>query len=473
MITTHKTYSIGAVETGARGERGYSAYELWLQTGNKGTEEDFFKSLKGDKGFRGSKGLSAYETWLSLEGNEGKTEQDFINSLKPTETDIKSYTKEEINKLLEDGTLSNIMIKDESVTTSKIKNKSITFEKISFFNVVESINKFNKNAVTNDGYILNGTGGYKAQEDCCVSDYIMVKESDIIRSTSNWNGELYDEHKNFIEQKPFGVYEYTVPAKAKYYRQSINKINIDTTMITVNHEIGEYIPYYIEFTANDMFDNLINKTIKPFKNKKWAAIGDSITEKNVTSSINYTDIVTNELGLSCINHGIGGTGYKRGEENLNAFYQRVKNIEDSVDVITLFGSGNDLKFIANLGEIEDDTTDTLCGCINKTIDNLIDRFPTKPIGIISPTPWRGNTPNIKNSHMMRYVEKLEQICKRRGIPYLDLYYHSNLHPDNEKCLNLTFYNKSAVDGNGDGVHPNNIGHKLISPMITNFIKTLL
>ena len=53
---------------------GKSAYEIWLDEGNTGTEAGFLASLKGDTG------KSAYEVWLD-EGNTG-TEQDFLDSLK-------------------------------------------------------------------------------------------------------------------------------------------------------------------------------------------------------------------------------------------------------------------------------------------------------------------------------------------------------------------------------------------------------
>lgn len=50
-----------------------SAYKIWLNNGNTGTEEDFLNSLSGNDG------ESAYDIWLGL-GNTG-TEQDFIESL--------------------------------------------------------------------------------------------------------------------------------------------------------------------------------------------------------------------------------------------------------------------------------------------------------------------------------------------------------------------------------------------------------
>lgn len=62
----------------ANGLSGKSAYQIWLEQGHKGTEQDFMSSLKGDTGA----GKSAYQSWLDS-GYTG-TEQDFINSLKGT-----------------------------------------------------------------------------------------------------------------------------------------------------------------------------------------------------------------------------------------------------------------------------------------------------------------------------------------------------------------------------------------------------
>ena len=68
---------------------GKSAYEIWQEEGNVGSEQDFLNSLKGQdgtngingqNGTNGQDGKSAYQIWLD-NGNTG-TEQDFLNSLK-------------------------------------------------------------------------------------------------------------------------------------------------------------------------------------------------------------------------------------------------------------------------------------------------------------------------------------------------------------------------------------------------------
>ena len=85
-------YSPGSDTPGPQGdpgEEGMSAYEVWLDLGNTGTEQDFIDSLKGpegdpgDPGDPGADGDSAYDLWIA-EGNTG-TEQEFLDSLKATD----------------------------------------------------------------------------------------------------------------------------------------------------------------------------------------------------------------------------------------------------------------------------------------------------------------------------------------------------------------------------------------------------
>ena len=67
---------------GPEGPEGRSAYQVWLDAGNTGTEEDFLNSFigpAGPEGGEGADGISAYQIWLDA-GNTG-TEADFLNSL--------------------------------------------------------------------------------------------------------------------------------------------------------------------------------------------------------------------------------------------------------------------------------------------------------------------------------------------------------------------------------------------------------
>jgi hypothetical protein len=46
--------NVDIIGTGARGKEGKSAYEIWLDLGNEGTEQEYLASLKGDKGETGN-----------------------------------------------------------------------------------------------------------------------------------------------------------------------------------------------------------------------------------------------------------------------------------------------------------------------------------------------------------------------------------------------------------------------------------
>jgi lysophospholipase L1-like esterase len=200
----------------------------------------------------------------------------------------------------------------------------------------------------------------------------------------------------------------------------------------------------------------------PFINKKWACIGDSWTDnRNANPKKRYFDFISEETGITPIMMGYSGSGYaKLGQFS---FYNRAKQLPVDTDVVTIFGSGNDLSSELPLGNITDNGTDTICGCINTAINNILSVNPIIQIGIISPCPWK----DYKDTQEKwdNYCKALEQIAKSRSIPYLDLIHCSGLRPWNDKARQLTF-----VD---DGVHPNEKGHKIFSSQIREFLKKIL
>lgn len=223
----------------------------------------------------------------------------------------------------------------------------------------------------------------------------------------------------------------------------------------------------------------------PWVNKKWVVVGDSLTQVNEATSIHYFDYIADDSGITPYNMGVGGTGYCRGYDSNRAFYQRISAVPTDADVVTVFGSGNDMNIAVMpifdgktwaeaLGTFSDTGTDTICGCVNTFFDNYFAIMPTVPIGIIAPTPWMSYpTTLLTNNRFEDYTNVLKQIADYRGVPFLDLYHHSNLRPENEANRNACFYGRASLDGNGDGVHPNELGHKIIAPKIYEFVKSLL
>lgn len=56
---------------GADGSNGKSAYEMWIDAGNTGTEEDFLNSLKGEKGDTGETGATGADGKDGAQGPKG------------------------------------------------------------------------------------------------------------------------------------------------------------------------------------------------------------------------------------------------------------------------------------------------------------------------------------------------------------------------------------------------------------------
>ena len=206
---------------------------------------------------------------------------------------------------------------------------------------------------------------------------------------------------------------------------------------------------------------------KKWYGKKWACVGDSLTDNNQYTTKHYFDYVKDATDIEPINMGDSGTGYKRGEDTNRAFYQRISGIDTTADVVTIFGSFNDIGAGYTLGTYTDTDTTTIAGCINATLDNLQAVMPTAILGIVAPTPWATARPDF---HIAadNYVNILKQIAEHRSIPFLDLYRHSNLRPWDADFRELAYSN----DG-GNGTHPNELGQKIIAPKFEGFLYSLL
>ena len=113
-----------------KGANGKSAYDIWLEKGNTGTEEEFLESLKGVDGkisfddltdeqkesLKGADGKSAYQIWLD-EGNTG-TEEEFLESLKGDGADVEFDdvpTENSVNAVKSDGIFKALGDKQDNI----------------------------------------------------------------------------------------------------------------------------------------------------------------------------------------------------------------------------------------------------------------------------------------------------------------------------------------------------------------------
>lgn len=321
--------------------------------------------------------------------------------------------------------------------------------------------------------------GYRA------SDFIPVTPLEILRLTacSHFGYDLYawyDNEQNFLRGlRSVEGGEYTikedelmvVPLDAAYIRiawirgHATGKLD---RMSQIGYR-GEFEGTFTGTIDGDVKGNIsgtLTGDYLKWSGKKWVVVGDSHTEHNIRATKNYHDYVAEKTGITVVNLGKSGAGYKRLEESNKAFYQLVASIPEDADVVTIYGSGNDLS--QPLGEVTDTGTDTLCGCINTTIDNYNELFPGTPLGIVTPCPWSNANPANENCAMALYSAAIVEICKRRSIPCLDLYHCSNLRPWEAKFREL-FYTRD----NGGGCHPDENGHAILAPKFAAFLEYLI
>lgn len=118
-------------ETGQTGGIGLSAYQVALNTGFVGSQEDFIISLKGERGEIGATGESIYQ--LALKNGFIGTETDYLNSLKSSQT-VDLTLESLLTASGVNGGLNGLVsyIKDELIKLgfSKGESETITYKKI-------------------------------------------------------------------------------------------------------------------------------------------------------------------------------------------------------------------------------------------------------------------------------------------------------------------------------------------------------
>lgn len=330
---------------------------------------------------------------------------------------------------------------------------------------------------------LSKLSGYAA------TDFIKVFPGDTIELTGSYpvsSGAFYNSDKTYnskISVEGSAPYTLTVPDNACYFRVNYGLSKTSTIYVTRNSanyslENSTYLDatkilYGNTIVSNELTD--LYKNINKYKGKTWDVYGDSITECNFRTIQNYQYFVASKMGIGTVNnYGVSGNGFK----------QLASTIDEKTsepDFITVFCGTNNFGCVheqSALGNITDtSSTESVTGYIRLTIEKLLAKYPNTPIGFFTPLPRSdGNSINKQVSKggytMEQLADRIIEICGEYSIPVLDLYRCSNLRPWISE--NKTKYFSCKQAPNGDGLHPNVIGHEcFIAPKVTNFIKTLL
>lgn len=195
-------------------------------------------------------------------------------------------------------------------------------------------------------------------------------------------------------------------------------------------------------------------------------MGDSITEGSGTTT-SYIGYIVNRTGVLARNYGRSNTAIAERSASVaeNDMVNRYQAMADNADYITIFGGTNDHGNNIPIGQWGDRVKTTLYGAMTILCEGLIAKYIGKKIGFILPLPKYNNDTDYSypNESFMPYIECIKDVCKRYSIPYLDLYTGSNIAPK------IADVRTSLIP---DGLHPNDVGHNLISFKIQRFLESL-
>lgn len=387
---------------------------------------------------------------------------------------ITTYTYDNLNAKIEENT------EDIAENTASIEEID-SFIDDSFTKVYHK-NRLNESAIIkNKRYDSSGAlvdiSGWDTSNAIPVAAnetiYFSLDDDGTRKNTGMWYLILLSDNNIVLDYDNSGVTSYTA-SQAGFVHFTWKYAATKTDLFC--GDVSD--PSYYDTYGYDYVANRAKGTEKPYEGVVWVCVGDSMTEANSTAAKHYFDYIAEELGFTTINKGVGGTGYAADRANSRAFYQRIPNITEPFDVLTIFGSVNDLSVIGTgsgqmpLGTYDDSGLTTVAGYINAAIDAFYTLAPFKKIGIISQPPSVGSANNghLLGTNAQSYNDLLEQICKNRGIPFLNIFNCSGLRPW-DADYREEYYNE---DGRQDsGVHPNSKGQKQLSTKIREFIKTVI
>ena len=210
-------------------------------------------------------------------------------------------------------------------------------------------------------------------------------------------------------------------------------------------------------------------------------LGDSITEgANATEfKFAYHQILKELGGFKEVNaYGKGGTRIAKqrvlldGEKAEDNFITRAETMQKDADIVLVFGGTNDYGHgDAPLGELTDETDETFCGACYVLLKKLRTMYANSKIIVLLPlrrlnddNPCGENGNKLVSSVSLDgYSDCLKKTSEKFDCAICDLRNEKLLNP-NDKEINSLYF--------GDGLHPNNEGHKILADRIYQFIKEL-
>lgn len=349
-----------------------------------------------------------------------------------------------------------------------------------------SVNLYN-NKYTSKCYI-ESNGGLNFPQDS--NNYIttdLIECSNLktlyLNTNAFYAGE-WDENYNFLNRTNLSISDVKnqftpTNSKTKYVAFTLTSSNfINTLMISKDKKDKYYSNQIVGIPPKTITKDMLADEIfsdSNFSNTIINFLGDSITYgydgaiPNNTDNIRvkkpYPETVKEILGLlKANNYGVSGASIS-GESY--PLYINYTNMTNNADYVIVFAGTNDWSgsiYGQPLGEKTDTEAGTFYGALDILIKGLINKYPTKKIGFITPIKrTAGGDTNKYNLHLSDYVDAIIYKCNEFAIPVLNFFLNSGC------CPQIDIFKENNLP---DGLHPNQQYYNVLGYKIAQFIKTL-
>ena len=403
-------------------------------------------------------------------------------------------------------------VEDLGVATLPISKKETDF-----WHLEKSANLFDKSQVIEGEYF--NTNGLVGTTNNVFRAYVEIDGSGVysLKVMGNFYGlanavklPVFDKNKNYLKTITGSTAETTatnanlmsinistqdIEDGVVYLGYSENPMNLDSLVIVkASTYPSDYIPYREEWSLPDLS---INADSNPLYGKIAVFDGDSICAGLGSAMGDYENGWAGRIGvdnnMEYYNVGVSGacvtaeTYFSGGGARhwVSRYIDTIYANHPDADYVIGEGGTNDADNFYNdpskLGTFSesdftgpfDDTT--FYGAMDSWCKKALTYFPKAKVGfIVAHKMGTGFVTYVKNRY--DYFTYAEKVCKKWGIPVLNLWDEGQLRPDVLSMYNPSYNTIESATEQGlpyyDGQHLTAYGYDAISPKIEAWMKTL-
>ncbi|MBQ3989641.1 MAG: SGNH/GDSL hydrolase family protein, partial [Bacteroidales bacterium] len=259
-----------------------------------------------------------------------------------------------------------------------------------------------------------------------------------------------DENDDYISKNAYvvGSQKLEIPSNAKYIYMSFYGSTYNSDYVVKPNKV---------IKTNDL---KVLGVENPFIGTNGVAFGTSLTYRAITNN-GYLQYLPGLSGATIENQGISSAGI--GSSILPAV--KAYTGYSSKQFVIIEGFVNDWTQATGLGEWNNTSETTACGCMRSIINYILSQNPKMTIFVVLDHYGRSlggsncssTAENANNQTQYEYYEEISKVCASLGIPVIKQYAESQM------CENTPDYFY-------DQIHPNELGAKQSAYVIWQAMK---